>query len=200
MNNWIELNLPYNKTEFFVNDFELPNLDDRAKQELGFNRSDLESIYKSVPDYSSEDYSDMDKAREEIDRQLNAEFQERNADWKNERVKRFLNSSNKSLRILGNYLQKRFVIEDWEDKQSEMIAYDKDCREKMKEFQDNLNKQSFTGLGLNKAGTLIEVKTADTVRQYLIGHINPICGTCNDCVEFDGKIAIVLRYKVIWSE
>ncbi len=67
---------------------------------------------------------------------------------------------------------------------------------------------SFVGDGLNKPGTLIEVReTADLsdpnsmtgTRQFLVGHINPNAGKCGCCGEIR-QGAIVTRYRVIWSE
>jgi hypothetical protein len=65
---------------------------------------------------------------------------------------------------------------------------------------------SFSKRGLNKPGTLIEVrhhkgsdKAPPYKRQYLIGHINTMRGICDDCTAFD-KEDKVLRYKVIWAE
>jgi hypothetical protein len=55
--------------------------------------------------------------------------------------------------------------------------------------------QSFEGLDLNKPGTLIETDSGI----FLIGHINPLKGVCDDCVEFSTE-TIVKRYKIIWSE
>lgn len=57
--------------------------------------------------------------------------------------------------------------------------------------------QTFAGKGLNKPGTLIE--TAKGI--FLIGHINPKRGICDDCVEFGefGESVIVVRYRVIWE-
>jgi len=48
---------------------------------------------------------------------------------------------------------------------------------------------------LNKPGTLVDVDS----KIYLIGHINPLSGICDDCTEFEYD-AIVKRYKVIWEE
>jgi len=56
--------------------------------------------------------------------------------------------------------------------------------------------ETFEHLGLNKPGTLIDI--GDN-RIYLIGHINPNCGICDDCIEFAGSV-IVKRYKIIWQE
>lgn len=201
MSNWIEINLPYDKVKYFDDsDIEFPELDDRAKEQLGFNMEDVKKLQEKVPSFDSPNYEDFDNALSELNRQLSDEFPERNTEWRNERVRRLLASSNEGLNALGKHLEKRFQLEDWENKQPEFIAYDKEYREKSQFFHDNLKKESFSGLGLNKPGTLIEVKVGDEVKQYLIGHINPICGVCDDCCEFDSRTAIVLRYKVIWSD
>lgn len=55
--------------------------------------------------------------------------------------------------------------------------------------------ESFAGNGLNEPGTLIETE----VGVFLIGHINPNRGVCDDCVEF-GNDMIIKRYKVVWSD
>jgi hypothetical protein len=58
----------------------------------------------------------------------------------------------------------------------------------------NWNAKDKTSLAL--PGTLIEMKDGS---QYLIGHINPSGGICNDCMEFDTSY-IVKRYKIVWKE
>lgn len=199
MNDWVELNLPYYKHEIFVNDFKLPNLDKRAKKELGFNRKEMEAIYETVPKFMDEGYDKFEKSLSKFDDKLKVEFPDRDDNYRYERAKRLKASSNKNLKTLGTYLEMRFAIEDWENKQPEMIAYDKDFKEKLDAFQEEQKKISFTGLGLNKPGTLIEVKIGDELKQYLIGDINPICGVCDDCTEFDSRQTIVVRYKVVWS-
>lgn len=54
---------------------------------------------------------------------------------------------------------------------------------------------SFEARGLNKPGTLIETDRGT----FLIGHINPNRGVCDDCTEF-AEDTIVKRYKIIWKE
>lgn len=54
---------------------------------------------------------------------------------------------------------------------------------------------SFKGEGLNNPGALIETSKGI----YLIGHINEICGVCDDCTQFEPD-TIVIRYKIVWKE
>lgn len=57
-------------------------------------------------------------------------------------------------------------------------------------------KPSFNSEGLNKSGTLIEVEENGSLRLYLIGDINELGGTCDDCAAFTND-TIVKRYKVL---
>ena len=54
---------------------------------------------------------------------------------------------------------------------------------------------SFTFRGLNKPGTLIDT----AMGKYLIGHINVLGGSCDDCMEFSVD-TIIIRYKIISLE
>jgi hypothetical protein len=57
-------------------------------------------------------------------------------------------------------------------------------------------KPSFEEVAGSLPGLLIEIEYGNKV--YLIGHINTLRGTCDDCAEF-GPNTIVLRYKRIWD-
>lgn len=54
--------------------------------------------------------------------------------------------------------------------------------------------REFEDAGLAKPGTLVEVFD----EHVLIGHINPLRGVCDDCVEFS-RDDIVTRYRVVWE-
>jgi hypothetical protein len=56
-------------------------------------------------------------------------------------------------------------------------------------------KDSFTERGLAKAGTIVLMEDGKT---YLIGHINRLGGTCDDCMAFD-KEEKVLGYMMIFK-
>ena len=62
-------------------------------------------------------------------------------------------------------------------------------------MESEFDKESFRGLGLNKPGTLIELKDGTT---HLIGSINTIRGVCDDCPAFDSD-AIVTRYAIVFD-
>lgn len=59
----------------------------------------------------------------------------------------------------------------------------------------DVDKDSFKERGLAQPGTLIDTEKG----VFLIGHINPNRGICDDCTEFDNE-TIVKRYKIVWKE
>jgi hypothetical protein len=54
---------------------------------------------------------------------------------------------------------------------------------------------TFTKLGLNKPGTLVELEDG---QRLLIGDINDDAGVCG-CCSVINDTAIVKRYKVVWT-
>lgn len=81
----------------------------------------------------------------------------------------------------------------WSSVQPEMLEYDRLEAIAREERQRN----SFYGHPARQPGTLIEVETAKGLNQYLLGHINPLRGVCDDCTAFPSD-AIVKRYCVVW--
>ena len=69
-------------------------------------------------------------------------------------------------------------------------------QENIKRYDDEIGKKSFCGKGLNKPGTMIEIKVGNDLRQLLIGDVNVLGGVCDDCMMFDNDV-IILRYKVL---
>jgi hypothetical protein len=53
---------------------------------------------------------------------------------------------------------------------------------------------SFQKRGLVAPGVLIEMEDGHT---FLIGHVNELAGTCDDCNI--GRGGIIRRYKVVWT-
>lgn len=102
-------------------------------------------------------------------------------------------------KVSGSYSSKDF--EHLRGKSSEEIAVGmaKVREDKRKIDEDNLSK-SFCGLGLNKSGTLIEVKSkyGDTKR-YLIGDIGPFGSSTDICSDIEDD-AIITRYKKILDD
>ena len=91
----------------------------------------------------------------------------------------------------------RETWDKWWNAQPETIEF----RQRYDAALEAIKKRSFCGRGLNNPGTLIEIaNNSGRIKQYLIGHINPLAGICDDCCEFSqGDKIIVKRYKIIWN-
>jgi len=55
-------------------------------------------------------------------------------------------------------------------------------------------KDSFYRRGLAKAGTMIFMEDGET---YLIGHINQLAGTCDDCMAFEKEMKVLGYMKIV---
>ena len=201
MNEWIELNLPYATREYFDSSvLEYPDLEERAKNELGFNSDDVEKLYEKLPKYDDDSYNEYIDISDDITKEVRELLGDDKNQFRDIRVKKLLEHSREDIQSLGQYLNKNYQLENWTDKQPEEIAYREEYESKQKAFNEMISKKSFSGLGLNRAGVLIEVEIDENkTEQYLIGHINTNCGVCNDCCEFDDD-KIVKRYKIVWTK
>ena len=83
-------------------------------------------------------------------------------------------------------------VRDWMKNHPLWLEYQED----MKRYNKEIGEKSFCGKGLNRPGTIIEVKSGKELDHLLIGDINKLGGVCDDCMNFDSK-AIVVRYKVL---
>ena len=69
-------------------------------------------------------------------------------------------------------------------------------KEAVNKIYEENKRKSFSGLGLNKAGTLIEVNVDGVLKTFLIGHINQCIGICDCCNDFNYD-CIITRYAVL---
>lgn len=192
MNKWIKLNLPYSLYKSYNSKrLSYPYLAGRAAKELGFTRKDLDKLYDKL---SFESIRDI---LEKIDGRLDKKYVSQSDEWRQARIVQFLKSENKNVKLFGNYLEKSYQYENWKDKQPEIIVYHKKYDKQYRAHKEEVAKKSFSGLKLDRPGTLIEIEVKKKTSQYLIGHINPLAGVCDDCCQFDKETAIVKRYKVL---
>lgn len=199
MNNWIKINLPYSVHEYFGGvDLEYPNLEKRAKKELGFGYKDVDKLQKQV--FSDRIGHDTGSTiMYKIDNELYQKYDADSVELQTARVAKFLKSKNKNVQLTGAWLNKKYQYDQWMNNQPEVIGYHQEFKKKKDLFDKELAKKSFSGLDLDKPGTLIEVEFEGKINQYLIGHINPLAGVCDDCCGFDKTTTIVKRYKIVWS-
>jgi hypothetical protein len=205
---WIEVNLPFyiDFVDLGTNIPKYPNLNRKAKKQLGMTLDENEKTLLTNNEYVKEDTWFLGRIWEEFIKQddiIKKKLDKKNLsdeDFKVERRKKLevLAKKNKEIKVVLTFLDFRRKYEEWEEKQPEIIKHKEECKRIYTENKILSDKMSFTGQKLNKAGTLIEIEIDGKIQQHLIGHINQLCGVCNDCKAFDDK-TIVKRYKVIWA-
>lgn len=101
--------------------------------------------------------------------------------------------------ISGSYSSKDFEHLRGKSNEERATGMAKVREDKSKIDEDNLSK-SFCGLGLNKPGTLIEVKSKyGDIKRYLIGDIGPFGSSTDICSDIEDD-AIITRYKKILDD
>ena len=201
MSEWIEINLPYSadgNSNLKYPSFSPPDLNERALKELGFVYKDVDALHNKLSEdrYSDPTFCSILEKAESILRDKNLKGAER-AQLK---IKLLRKSKHKTIKTLADYIEKEHQYDDWYKVQPEFIAYNKEYNKKLETFNKKVSKKSFSGLGLAKPGTLIEVEYDGKLNQYLIGHINDEAGICDDCKAFIKNKTIVKRYKIVWQE
>jgi len=203
MNEWIELNLPFNVTMDYskIKYPKIPTLNKRAKKELGMSLDESEKTLLSEGEecvYDNRICQEFDK----IDHDIREKLYKKNLsndDFKIERIKRLKKIKNRSVDLVLKSLEFKDSYYEWLEKQPEYIEYFRKHEQITSELKEKLRVMSFRGLGLSKPGVLIEVEQNGKLNQYLIGDVNIYSGVCDDCREFDDDI-IIKRYKIIWEK
>jgi len=178
MNDWIELNLPYSYYESLETP-DLPDLDDRIKQKFGKLPEEVKVLLSQFGDEAYKKYYKLclkGKSQKDLEK-----------------------SNDKDIQAIVSYKSLEEEIDNWYWVQPEVAEWESLCDKLRKEHKEKIKSKSFSSLGLNKPGVLIEVEQDGKDVQYLIGDINTSCGVCNDCTAFSDD-TIVKRYKIVWQE
>lgn len=83
-------------------------------------------------------------------------------------------------------------MSEWRDQHPALNEYYRLCQER----NEAASTRSFCGQNLNQPG--IQIELADGSR-YLIGHINPNRGVCDDCTKFP-TTTVITRYRVLVTQ
>ncbi len=206
---WIELNLPWHVTLGDRSGYPTPPninlINKRWVNEYGKLPIDVanEMIKKKEKKagvrfyWSSAVYVKFEEIHCDITEKLLADgFNDENIN--EERRKRLLALNDKDINKVLEFQDIKYRYDDWYDNQPEVIEYNQKYEKRIDEKQKEEEKLSFCGMGLNKAGTLIEVELDGKTQVLLIGHINNLRGVCDDCTMFEPN-TIVKRYKIVWS-
>lgn len=196
--NWIECNLPWAESapNFTQPKYEWPNFDDEMKEKFGHTEDELARKYFGVDAndrHNSEVWNEYRKCSTEIDEDLNYPPEE-------ERRAALVALNNKSVNAVLAYSENIKLIRAWIAQHPlEKIAEEKN-EQIRKQFveEKKRNAKSFTGRGLNNAGVVIEFMEGEKLTQMLIGDLNELGGTCDDCRGINAD-DVVIRYAVVWK-
>lgn len=186
MVNWIDINLPW-RDDFYSEDGpKMPDLQEREREVFGISLKESEETNQ----HHFEAYSELlDKLRA---LQVEVGFDFSPGSECNRIEEEFWSEHGRDECVLIKKMH--LVLEEkiipWSNEQPEWKAYSK----AVDEYSAKQKLNSFTGRGLNKPGTIIEMADGSI---ELIGTINDIAGICNDCVRFERE-EVVVRYAVVY--
>lgn len=190
MSEWIKCGLPWD-TQYVLPDMPpYPEMDDKVKAHFGYTEKEMEqSFFPGVDMICDHPYFEEET---EIRWELEEKYPD---DWQDR-----LNAlDNDAVKTVEAWVKARKEIEAWEDDQPEVIAWNDEYDRIYAEQGKQRSESSFCGAGLNKPGTLIERKDGDDISYMVIGHINAIGGSCDDCRGISDD-TMILRYKVLWDD
>src|ERR1700678_140504 len=181
MNEWIEINLPWAEpySEQPLPDYlEYPSLDEEAKEQFGYSESSLleEAFGEEKENWVvSKTYDAFYKAQRKIEEE--GIYDRRELD------KRLAASKDKSVQKVLSFFAKQRPLLMWMNEHPKTKEIEAKNEAIGKEFAEKKQAEakSFTGRGLNKAGVLMELEENGKVVQMLIGGINELGGSCDDC-------------------
>lgn len=175
---WVDINLPWSVSYSSEDAFQSPDLSKKQQEVFGDSLKEwdekLRKEFYKLCDLLDEiiDSITDDVSNAELDK-IESDFWESHKNDPCVVAKKF-------------YDEIQQKINEWWLEQPEWIEYER----KKKEFFGN----SFTGQGLAKPGTLIELENGSI---ELIGSINRSAGVCDDCVGFSSN-TVIKRYAVVF--
>lgn len=200
MNKWIECNLPWYVRLEMPEGPPFPDMNSKVKGHFGKDTAHFEEDF--FPGYHTDGMGFLSEhpifqEYEDIRDNLINDHLER--DYTEEQVKDILSKSEKqSVKTVLAYRAKMREINDWIESQPEVIAFCQSSDAIHKDHKEQEGKLSFCGHSLNRAGTVIEFEEEGKICQMMIGTINELGGSCDDCRGISDE-TIILRYKILWN-
>lgn len=192
MNEWIEVNLPWyiEMPDYEYQDY--PELLDRMKAEHGTTFDELEKDTFGDVEFSLD--SSVWAKFSEISNELRLEYNYDEAKV----VEKLAELDVPEVQAILKYREKNQILNEWYHNQPEVVAAMKKNDEAFAEAKLKQKSLCFSVQDVAKAGTLMEIESEGQIKYLLIGHINEVGGSCDDCRGISDS-DIVKRYKIIWN-
>jgi len=191
MNEWVACNLPWRVRLAWPVMPSAPNMDAQIKNQFGFTEAELETQF-FPGDYGCTSNHPLFREFMDIREQLESEFSE-------EETKQKLQlHPNIAVQTVLAFRGIRKSVNEWVESQPEWLAWVQEHDKAHNAHKEAESVLSFAGLELNRAGTVIEFEEEGKLQQMMIGTINELGGSCDDCRGISDE-TIILRYKVLWN-
>lgn len=200
MNEWIDCNLPWSIRLDWGAMEPYPNMEDKIVAHFGKNKAHWTEDF--FPGYGSDGMDFLTdhpifREYEEVQDQLIDEHLEDH--YTDDQLKELLTQSdNQAVLTVLAFRAKMKEIEEWVDQQPEWLAACQANEAIRLAHKEREAKCSFSGGNLNRAGTVIEFMEDGKLQEMMIGTINELGGSCDDCRGISDD-TIILRYKVLWN-
>lgn len=207
MNEWIEINLPWQDRTWTQLTYKpFPDLSERAKAVFGETSEEVKARTidsEAGTGWSRPIFDRFEEVRGIVEDEMLKEnpSQSRDQEYAKELRRRLEALNNSDVKIVFEYRDFNTKHNAWLDSQPENIEITTHNLKLQQEFKERQRTQgsSFVARELNRAGTVVEVLSADgKLNQWMIGALNELGGICDDCSGInDGDI--VVRYRVVWQ-
>jgi hypothetical protein len=196
MNEWIECNLSWQVRLPWPETPPFPNMDAKVKAHFGATKAEWEErfypgLHTNGSGFMSEHpiFLEYRKIRYELEEDCSEEEAK-------QKLQLHPNVSVQTVLACRGICNE---IDAWVEEQPEWIAACDASDKYWKAHKEEEAKHSFCGKKLNQAGTVIEFEDDEGLIQMMIGSINELGGSCDDCRGISDD-TVILRYKVLWNE
>ena len=200
MNEWIACNLPWHVRLEWPASPPYPDMDAKIKEQFGATKAQWEEQFFPGLHTDGIQFLSQHPIFQEYEEIKHILEEEQGDEYSEEATKEKLQlDSSVAVQTVLAYRGIIKSINDWVESQPEVIAWMEESDKIWKAHKEAENKLSFCGQKLNQAGTVIEFEDDGELIQMMIGTINELGGSCDDCRGINDD-TVILRYKILWNE
>lgn len=188
---WIDVNLPWKSNDEEYPEYKSrPDFSDKIREVFGHEYGDLDALLSGFPNEHRSTYRD-DKD----------DIMQANPDFTPEELKTALRAlNNSSVNYVLRWHELSEQVSAWEDTQPELHEVYAHNEKVDKERTERRAKVNFQDNQLCRGGVLIEVRNSSgRITQMVIGDINALGGSCNDCMGINND-DLITRCCVLWTK
>lgn len=202
MNQWIEINLPWNFTATSHAFQSYPHLEYEWKQLHSETVEDVATRLLAATYQDRNDILDIyNEFANEIDLAMRLEKypgSDYDESWMEEKRRRLETLNNDIVRRVHEYRNFYRKYNDWYESHPEVIKVMAENAAAHAKNKAEEAVKSFCGRGLNQPGVLVEYEQNGELNQILIGHVDDGGFSCGEFSHIHAE-SLVKRYKIVWE-